>query len=630
MLESLRGAAQSWVAKVLLGLLSLSFVAWGVGDVFRSGFTGSSVISSGDTKVTPVEYRLAYNRQVQAYSQQLRQQLTREQARGLGVDNQVLTQLAAGVVLDEQSRKMRLGLSRERLATLTADDPAFKDASGNFSRSAFDAVLNNARMRPEDYLKSRENVAIRQQIVEAVADGVSVPDVFLEASAMHAGESRDVDYVTLPVSLVQPISEPTAPELEKFHADRKDNYKAPEYRKFSYVRLAPEDIADPAAIDDAAVKADYDKDILRHTKQESRTVEQLVLASKEAALSAKAKLAAGASFEEVVKSEGKTLADVALGDLKKSDLPDAKIADAAFALAAGAVSDVVEGQFGPALLRVTAISPQSIATFDSVKDEIRKELALSEANNVLSDTHDAYEDARGGGSTMQEAAGKAKLKLVSVEAADAAGLGKDGAALKDLPQSADLIAAVFGAEQGIENAPLNLGSNGFLWYEVTGVTAEREKPLAEVKDKVTADWKAAQGAERLAAKAAEIAKEVKDGSKTLDAVATELKLTKETKRGLKRDADDPDFDAKTVETAFGGGMDYVSISAGGSGDTQIVMKVVETYEPADKSAGAVSEAQKKQTADSMSDDLLDQLVARLQTDFPVTVNQQLIDSALAN
>ena len=44
MLDSLRGAAKSWVAKVLIGLLVLSFgVFWGIQDVFRGyqlGCTG--------------------------------------------------------------------------------------------------------------------------------------------------------------------------------------------------------------------------------------------------------------------------------------------------------------------------------------------------------------------------------------------------------------------------------------------------------------------------------------------------------------------------------------------------------------------------------------------------------------
>ncbi len=629
MLDSLRNAAQSWLAKLLLGMLAISFVAWGVGDVFRQGFTGNSAISSGDSSVSPIEYRLAYNRQLQIYQQQLNQRLTREQAKGIGIDGQVMAQLTAGIVLDEQSRKMKLGLSRERLANLTAEDPAFKDASGAFSRSAFDGVLRNAGMRSEDYLKSRGQIAIRQQVVESVTDGVNAPDAYLSALVIHSGESRDVDYIALPVSIVQPLPEPTEAELKTFYDERKQSYKAPEYRKFSFVSLTPEGIANSAAVDDATVKADYDKNIARYTKNETRRIDQLVFATRDAALAAKAKLASGATFDEIVTAEKKSPADVSLGDLQKKDLPDAKVADAAFQLAAGAVSDVIDGAFGPVLIRVSAITPESVQSFDSVKEQIRKDIAVNEANEVLLESHDAYEDARGGGDNMEAAAKEAKLKMVIVEAVDIAGLKPDGAKVEGLPESAELLPALFATEPAIENTPLNLGSNGFLWYEVVSVTAERERPVKEIKAKLTADWKTAKGAELLAAKAADTAKQAKDG-KSLDELAAALKLEKATKRGLKRDTDDADLDAATVEAAFGGGKGHIAVSAGGSGETQYVMKVAETYEPTDKSPAAIADDLKTRANSAVSDDLLDQLVSRLQGEFPVTVNQALIERALAN
>ncbi len=629
MLDSLRNAARSWMAKLLLVLLGLSFVAWGVGDVFRSGIVGNSVLTAGDVSVSPIEYRLAYNRQLQIYSQQLNQRLSREQAAALGIDQQVLAQLTAGVVLDEQSRKMRLGLSEDRLASLTAEDPAFRDASGKFSRVNFDGVLRNVGMRPEDYLKSREQVAIRQQVVEALTDGVTAPDVYLQALAVHGGESRDVEFLVLPVSLVQPVAEPSEAELSTFFEERKDSYKAPEYRKFSYVKLTPEDTSNPAAIDDAAVKADYDASIQRYTKKETRRIEQIVFASRTDGDAAKAKITAGATFDDIVAAEKKTLADVALGDLQKQDLPDQKIADAAFALSAGQVSDVIDGQFGSVLVRVTAVTPQTIAGFDEVKAEIRNNMALTEANAVLLEVHDAYEDARGGGDTIEAAAAKTKLKLVTIDGADATGQSIDGKPVKDLPETASLLTAVFAAEQGIENAPINVGSNGFLWYEVLQITPERERPMSEVKDTVVSDWKVAKAAELLAAKAAEVTKQAA-GGKSLDDIASELKLTTDTKRGLKRDVEDPDLDVSAVETAFGGGKGLVTSSGGAAGDKQIILKVVETYEPTNNSAASLADDQKKRAASALSDDLLDQLVAKLQLAFPVTINQPLIERAITN
>jgi peptidyl-prolyl cis-trans isomerase D len=61
---------------------------------------------------------------------------------------------------------------------------------------------------------------------------------------------------------------------------------------------------------------------------------------------------------------------------------------------------------------------------------------------------------------------------------------------------------------------------------------------------------------------------------------------------------------------------------------QILMKVVETYDPTDATAAAISEAEKKQKSSQLSDDLLDQLVSRLQGDFPVAINQSLIEQSI--
>ena len=627
MLDTLRNGAKSWIAKILLSLLVLSFAAWGIADVFRQATTSNTVMSAGSTQLSQVEYRLAYQRQLQQASQQMGQRLTAEQAKALGLDAQVSQQLSAGIVLDEQARVMKLGLSKSRLAALTAEDPAFKDGGGAFSRTQFDAVLRNVGMRPEDYLKSRENIAVRQQIVEAVTDGLNIPDVYLSALALHEGESRTVDFVTIPTSVIPSITTIDEAALQKFFDDRKDSYRAPEYRKISYVRLLPEDIADEKAIADKDVQADYDKNIARYTTPETRAVEQLVFADDAAAKAAKAQLATGTTFEDLVKAQKKTMADVSLGVLQKKDLPDAKISDAAFGLALNAVSDVVPGAFGPLLLRVTAITPQNVKPFDEVKDEIRKAIATNEAVSIVLDVHDAYEDARAGGDSMEAAAAKVKLKLVTIDNIDQTAKTLDGKSVTDLPEQQNLLVAAFLSDAGVENAPINAGSNGFIWYEVGKITPARDRPLAEVRDRAVNDWKVATTDERLAAKAEEIRKAVA-GGKSLDDVATELSLTKQTKRGIKRGAEDADLGPDGVQAAFGGGLNYVATAMSASGDQQTVLKVTEVFAPSDTSPTAVPENQKKATSNGMADDLLDQLVSRLETIYPVTMNPAALQAAM--
>ncbi len=627
MLDKLRDGAKGPTAKILLALLVVSFAALGIADVFRFNFVGTSVLTAGKTTVTPNEFRLAYARQLQVAQQQMGARLTAEQAKALGLDGQVTEQLVAGAVLDEQARIMNLGLSRDRLAALTGEDPAFKGNDGAFSRAQFDAVLRSVGMRPEDYLKSREKIAVRQQIVDAVTDSLPVPKAFLSAVAQHDGENRTVDFVTIPASVIPAITTVDEAALKKFFDERKESYKAPEYRKFSYVRLIPDDIADPKLIADADVQADYEKNKARYTTPETRAIDQIVFANDAAAKAAKDKLATGASFEDIVKLENKAMTDVSLGVLKKSDVPDPKIADAAFALASGAVSDVIPGPFGPVLVRVTAITPEVVQPFDGIKETIRKDLALNEAANLVLEVHDSYEDARGGGDSLKAAADKVKLKVVTIEAMDATGQAPDGQLVKDLPEAQNLISSVFQADEGAENTPLNAGGNGFIWYEVEKVTPARDRTLDEVREKVIADWKTATIDEQLATKAEEIRKAVA-GGKTLDAVATELSLTKVTKRGLTRGTDDADLGTDGVEAAFSGGLDHVAAVANATGDQQTVLKVTEVFEPTDVSDAAVPENRKQQVARGLSDDLLDQFVARLREVYPVTLNSGVMETAI--
>ena len=410
MLETLRNAAGTWVAKALLALLVVSFAVWGIsGSIF--GGLGNSVVTAGNTTVSVLEYRLAYDRQLSILSQQFGTRITREQAQALGIDAQVLAQVVAGAVLDEQARKMGLGLSKEKLAQLTFEDPAFQGPDGRFNRQQFEFVLRQVGMRPEDYLKNRQQVAIRQQIVEAVSDGLSAPDTFLRAVALYRGEDRTVEFIKLPGRLVEPIEPPDDTALQAYFEDNKADWRAPEYRKINLVVLEPESIADPDAISDEQVRADYEARKERYTSAETRLIDQLVFKSRDEAEAARKRITGGATFDEVAASEGKTPEDTSLGTVERSAIPDATIAEAAFSLGQNQVSDVIDGAFGPVLLRVREINPSETRPLDAVAGEIRRELALAEADRILLDVHDSYEDARAGGSTMAEAARQLGLPL---------------------------------------------------------------------------------------------------------------------------------------------------------------------------------------------------------------------------
>ncbi|MDX8456347.1 peptidyl-prolyl cis-trans isomerase [Mesorhizobium sp. VK9D] len=628
MLGILRSAAGTWVAKALLSLLVVSFLAWGATTRMVGGVLGGhhAVITAGGTEVSINEYRLAYDRQVSLLSQQYGQRVTQEQAKLLGVDNQVLSQLVSGAVLDEQARKLGLGLSKDRLAELTREDPAFKGPGGQFDRRTFEYLLHQLGMRPEDYLKNRSQVAVRQQIVEAISDGLKVPQTFLKAVSLYRGEDRTIDYLVLPKTLVQPIEAPSDSALNTYFDANKKNYAAPEYRKFSYARLEPQDIMDPSAVTDSQVSDDYNKNVARYTTPETRTIEQLVFKTPDAAKAAYDSLKAGATFDKLVTAEGKTQADTLLGTLAKDKIADKAVADAAFSLNANEVSQVVQGAFGPVLLRVTEIKPQVVKPLSEVSSQIRKDLALGEASRILLDVHDSYEDTRASGASLAQAAEKLKLKVVTIDAIDRTGQRPDGTIVNDLPESAELIKSVFAAEPNTENEGLTTADNGFVFYEVQSVTPARDRTLDEVRKKVAADWTEAETDKRLDAKAEELEKRLKAGT-TLDVIAGELKLDKQTKRGLKREADDADFGKEGAAAMFGVGEGGTGLIPSPTGDGQILFKVAEVFEPAGADGSAVPDEAQKSFGAGMSDDLLDQLVAQLQSQYSVRIDPNAVSQA---
>ncbi|MBX9461598.1 MAG: SurA N-terminal domain-containing protein [Aquamicrobium sp.] len=627
MLDSLRNAAKSWIAKLLLVMLVLSFAVWGIsGQIF--GGLGSNVLTAGDTRVSILEYRLAYDRQLSLLSQQFGVPVTREQAQQFGVDDRVLSQLAAGAVLDEQAREMRLGLSRDRLAAMTAEDPAFQGADGRFDRNQFDFVLRQIGMRTEDYLKNREQAAVRQQIIEAVSDGMTAPDAFLRAVSLYQGEDRTVDYIVLPRSLVEPIEDPAQDVLEAYFEENKASYAAPEYRRISYVKLEPADIADPAAIQAEEVQRYYEDNAARFTSPEQRKIEQLVFADAEAAQAALDKIRGGATFEEIVTEEGKTMGDVVLGTFNKDDVADPAIAEAAFALAEGEVSDVVDGAFGSLLVRVPEVQPAKVQPLSEVEQQIRDDIALGEATRILDDVYVGYEDARAAGETMAEAAARNRLEVVTVEAVDRSGRNPEGTILTDLPESNDLLQEAFASEVGVENPPLNTGSSGYLFYEVDDVTEARDRTLDEVRDQVVANWKENEVATRLAARAEEIEKQVADG-KPLTEVAEELELEVQVRRGLKRDANDAELGDAGVAAVFSVARGETGLAPAQDGDAQVVFRVTDVLVPADAGPDALPADARDRFASAISDDLLDQLVARLQNEYPVTIDRGAVQQALS-
>ena len=625
MLDSLRTAARSWVAKALLLLLVVSFGIWGISRELISP-SSNTVMTVGDQKISSQEFRLAYQRQIANLSRQFGTQLTAEQARAFGVENDVFAQLAAGAALDQLSADMSLGLSEDRLANLIAQDPAFLGTNGQFDRNLFTSRLRNASIREDDYIKERTKVAVRSQVVEAVSDGFKAPQVLVDALKHYRDESRTVDYLLLSNANIDPVKAPADDVLTKWFDGVKSRYRAPEYRTFAYVKLQPADIADTGSIGDDQVRAEYEKRKDSYKTHETRTIEQLAFPNKEMADAAANQLKGGATnFDQLIKDQGKTATDVALGSFTRETMPDSAFTDPAFKVAAaGGTTPVIAGTFGPVILRVTNIRPETTRSFDEVKEELRKQLAVAAASSELNSVHDRFDDMRGGGASLEETAKAQHLNIVAVTT-DASGNDEQGRRVANIPASNQLLGEVFRTDPGADTLPVSLGNDGYVWFEVRNITPERDRPLAEVREKAVADWTADQQRQALGAKAIELKGRL-DKGETLAAIGSEFGISVENKQGLRRGAEDAIFGNEAISAAFAGPVGITGTALGADGESRLLLKVTAVDETASDALSA--DQQLDRMAQAAGDDMLDQMVNSLKNSYGVSVNQTVVNQAM--
>lgn len=630
MLRGIHKASSTWVGKAIMGtvmgFLILSFAIWGIGDIFR-GFGANSVAKVGGSEITIEQFRQYYTDKLQQLGQQLRRPITPDQARGLGLDQRFLGQLVAETTLDEEARKMRLGLSDKAIAERIMADPNFKGLNGQFDRGRFEQIIRNAGFSEQRYVAEQRNVLLRRQIAQSVSSDLAVPQTMLDAVNHFQNERRSIEYIQLGAAQAGDIPQPTADDLAKYFEARKVTFRAPEYRKVTLLALTPAELAKPDAVPEADAKLYYDQRKDSFGTPEKREVRQIVFPNAEDAAAAEAKIKGGASFDDVVKERGLKPGDTDLGLVAKSEIIDPAVASAAFSLKSGEVSAPVKGTFGTVLLTVGKIEAGNQKTYEEVAPQIKQQIAEQRARNDINDLRDKIEDERAAGSTLAEAARKLNLKVTQIDGVDRSGRGPDGKPVTAIPRSPDAISAVFGTDVGVDNEALQLPDGGYLYYDVTGITPSRDRTLDEVKDQVTERWRNDEIAKRLKATSEDMLGKLKSGT-PLAQLATENNLKVETAFGLQRGRAAAGLPPAVSEAAFSTGKGEAGVADSDNGDRRYLFRVTDVSVPPIDPQGASPEQLKANLQNSYADDIIGQYITRIESDVGVSINQQAVNQVV--
>jgi peptidyl-prolyl cis-trans isomerase D len=629
MLRGLRNASSSWLGKSVMagvvGFLVLSFAIWGIGDVFR-GFGRSTVAKIGRTEITVEQFRVLYNDRLQQYSRQLGRPIGLDQARALGLDRLVISQVVSEIVLDERARTLGLNLSDAEVAKQITADPAFLGPNGQFDRFRFEQTIRSAGYTEARFVAEQRRRLLRRELANTVATGLSAPKTLVEAVDRYQNEQRSIEYVLLDRAQAGEIPPPDPEVLAKYFEDRKILFRAPEYRRLVVVSLIPSEQAKWIEISDDELKRAYEDRRARYVTPERRHIEQIDFPNAEAASAAAERIAKGASFAEIAKELGKTEKDIDLGTVTKAGIIDRAVADAAFALKEGEVSAPVQGRFGTVLVQALKIEPEQVRAFADVAGELKQELAAARAKSDMLGVYDKIEDARAEGKPLAEAAALLKLEARTVEAVDRSGRDAAGQPV-NLPDPQRLLAAAFTTDVGVERDPLQF-QDGYIWFDVAGITPSRERPLDEVKQQAEQRWREQEIATRLNTKATEILDKLKAGGTTLADVAAADHLTVQTLTGLKRGEGSGALSPGAIDAVFRTAKDAVGKADAAQPAEQIVFRVTDIVVP--KLEATSDEA--KRTVDTLnrglSEDIFGEYVAKLESDIGVTINQAALNQVV--
>lgn len=631
MLRGIQNATRNWLGRLitgtLLGLIAISFAVWGIGDIFR-GFGTSTVAKVGSTEIGVERFRQSYNEQMQRLIRQVGKPIPADQARALGLHRQLLGQMIAEAALEENIRQLGLNLPNELIAQQIRNDPSFRGISGQFDPNRFAAILRELGYTEARYVAERRKQILQQEIIRSLAGEMKAPDIAIDAQNRYVNELRALDYIALGPDQVGEIKDPTPEELTKFYDERKNLFRAPEFRKVDIVTLSAEALAKAMTISDEDAKKAYDAERAKYVTPERRAVHQIVFPNEADAREALEKIKQpDMTFDKYAASAERKGSEINLGMVPKSQILDPAVADAAFALQPDSNSEPVKGRFGTVLIHVGKVEPETVRPFEDVAPDLKRDLALARARTQVRTLYDKLEDERGGGGTLSELAKKVGLTVQTIDAVDRSGRGPDGNPVSQLPDGANLFSAIFGAEVGMENDPVQLAKgDGYVWYEVAATTPSRERPLDDVRDRVIERWRNDQVATRLKELAKETVEKVKATS-IADAAAA-IGAKPHFIVALRRDRTQGDFPATALDAVFQTPKDGVGSAQGANATEWVVFRVTGVTVPAIDPNSADAKRIRDGLASMFTEDVVAQYLANLQSTLGATINEGALNQVI--
>ena len=579
MLQELRAKTHGLVAKILLGLIVITFSFFGVESYFVAQ-TNDYVAKVGDKEVTQQDFRSRFDefrqQQLQAANGAIDARFFDQPA----IKRRILDQLIDEQVLLVANEKLGIAIPAERLREEILKIPAFQ-RDGSFDPALYRARLSSQGMSPKGFDERVAKDLATRELPLGVAASAIVTDEEINNYLRLRGQLRDFRYVSLPKPQLTD-DKITDEEIAAYYTEHQQEFMNPELVTIDYLEIDAAKLDVNLTPDEATLKDRYEKEKSRFVTSEQRLASHILIKvagsggpeEQKAALEKAQKIAdearSGKDFAELAKASSEDLGSRALGgDLGWLDkgMTDPAFEGALYALDKGKVSDPVLSPEGYHVIEVRDIRPGKTRTFEEVRGELAKDFGESERERIYNEKSGRLIDLTYEDSTSLEPAAK-ELGLTVEKTPLFSRTGGTGIAAN--PR---VVEAAFSDQvlvQGNNSDQIELGPNHIAILRVGEHKAATPKPIDEVRADIQHAIVEARLSKQAKAHADELFARVEKGE-TIEALASELKLSVSEERGIGRNA--VKVDGSLVKAAF----DLPRAGASGKAPVQLVALAGDQY-----------------------------------------------------
>ncbi len=516
MLLQFRNITRGWIATIIVLLVGGATVLFLIPN---SGvdFSGSAYVANvGGQRITPRQLTRELELTLRAQRAE-GQNLSSQDAIDAGLHLRLLDGMINRLALYWYGEKIGVSASNAQVAARIREIPATRNAvTGEFDTTAYAAFLQQLNYGRTEFEDDVRGDLTSQMMMEAIVSGVRAPASYGALAYAYDAEQRVVSIAEAPASAVGAVPQPNEAQLQAFYEDNQQQLQLPEFRTLTLAYARPADFVARVNVPEARLREEFEARAASLTQPERRTYVRIAAANEAQANDAASRLNRGESAASV--ATAMNLQSTRGENQARAEVPDRAVADAVFGAQVRGPAVVARGSLSPfVVVRVESSTPAVTPSFAQYRQQIHDAIAGEEAHELLSAAISAFEDARGAGSTVAEAARGANLPVVTIAAVEAGGRDQSGRPIEALAGHEEVLSAAFEIPEG-EATDFTPAGDADVVAGVDRITPATVRPLAEVRNELAQAWMAQERARRLRELGDTIAAAV-NGGQTLAAAA---------------------------------------------------------------------------------------------------------------